>query len=102
MSLDVLTWLKSFLIDRPEYAFLSLSIMANVYLLRALLREKDKHLETVLQYAPLADKLTTMLQAAARKRRSVSVQPELAPKPAARSTAAEDTIPSSAPEEEPS
>lgn len=66
--LDTLVALKNFLADRPEWAFLSLSLVVNSILFRLLLKEKDNHLQTVMQVVPLGEKLHEMLQIVVQRR----------------------------------
>jgi hypothetical protein len=66
---ELLSSLKNFLADRPEFAFLALSLGTNVVLFKLYVREKDAHLATVLEWLPLAEKLTNILAAAAAKAR---------------------------------
>jgi len=68
--LDFLASLKNFLADRPTVAFLALSLATNALLFRLYVREKDAHLATVLEWLPLAEKLTRMLAVAADRARS--------------------------------
>jgi len=62
--------LKNFLEDRPSWAFLALSLAANLALFRLLLKAKDKQLALVVQWLPLADKMTTLVTAAATRART--------------------------------
>ena len=68
--LELMISLKNFLADRPEFAFLALSLATNALLFRMYVKEKDDHLATVLEWLPLAEKLTAMLSAVATKERA--------------------------------
>lgn len=67
-SLGFLEKLKSFLADRPEYAFLACCIFVIIVLWRTLRREQREKYDLALRVLPLADKLQHMLQRAAEKR----------------------------------
>lgn len=67
--LDYLIGLKNFLADRPEFAFLSLSLAVNAYLFRLLMKERDRHVETLERWLPMVQRLSEMLSTAAKKAR---------------------------------
>lgn len=73
-----LNQMKAFLADRPEWAFLAITLLVCYQLFRSLMNEKDAHLETVKQIVPLADKLVVMLERAtkARAQRQPRTPPE--------------------------
>ena len=67
--LEYLTELKNFLADRPEWAFLTISVVTNVWLLKKLLAEKDAHFATVERWLPATEQLSQLLAKAAAKAR---------------------------------
>lgn len=69
LVLELLSKLKSFLVERPEVAFLACSLATNVVLFRLYVREKDAHFSTVVRWLPLAEKLTNMFSVAAARAR---------------------------------
>lgn len=68
VDIDTLNSWKNFLADRPEYAFLTLSVLGNIVLFRLLMKAKDAHITLALQLAPLAERLLAIIQKAARVR----------------------------------
>lgn len=76
--IELLGQLKKFLSEQPVVAFLAISLGVNAVLFRLYVKEKDAHLRTVLDWLPLSEKLTQLLEAAANKarRRSAPVSEE--------------------------
>lgn len=60
-TLDVLTAFKNFLADRPEWAFLAISMSTNFWLLRRLLAEKDSHFATVERWLRATEQLAQLM-----------------------------------------
>lgn len=74
---ELLGQLKKFLADQPVVAFLAISLGVNALLFRLYVKEKDAHLKTVMDWLPLSEKLTQLLETAAnRARRRVNVASE--------------------------
>lgn len=67
--IENLNKLKDFLADRPEWAFLAISLTVNAYLFRLLLKAKDAHFATVERWLPVAERLASLVQMAASKAR---------------------------------
>lgn len=69
MAIDVpsLVSFKDYLADRPETAFLALSLMAIVYLHRGWMAARDAHQATLERWLPVAEKLSTMVSTMATK-----------------------------------
>lgn len=55
--METLESLKNYLADRPTVAFLALSLLALWYMFRKYDKAQAAHLATLLEIAPLADKL---------------------------------------------
>lgn len=70
MSLDWLTAFKNFLADRPEWAFLAVSMMVNGVLFRMLVKSYNARLDETKQMIPIAERLTKMVGTAATRARS--------------------------------
>lgn len=75
--IELLGQLKKFLSDQPVVAFLAISLGVNAVLFRLYVKEKDAHLQTVLDWLPISEKLTRLLETAASKarRRSEAAPP---------------------------
>ena len=58
---EFLEQLKNYLADRPEVAFLALTVVGIVYLFKKYDKAKDQHLTTLSKVAPLADKLCMVI-----------------------------------------
>lgn len=74
MDIPVLEQLKNYFADRPETAMLALCVMTIAFLFNklqsekaALLAEKDSHRATVMQWLPVAEKMSNMLSVMATK-----------------------------------
>lgn len=67
--IELLGQLKKFLADQPTVAFLAISLGVNAVLFRLYVKEKDAHLSTVLEWLPLAEKLTNIFATVANKAR---------------------------------
>lgn len=67
--IELLGQLKKFLADQPVVAFLAISLGVNAVLFRLYVKEKDAHLRTVLDWLPLSEKLTQLLETAAYRAR---------------------------------
>jgi hypothetical protein len=67
MSHDQLTWLKEFLADRPEWAFLAISMACNLTLFGLLMNSLYSRIKQAERWAPIADRLSTMFGSAAQK-----------------------------------
>lgn len=59
--MQTLVQLKDYLSDRPEVAFLSLALFAVVVLFRMYVKERDRHVATLKELVPLADKLCRLV-----------------------------------------
>ena len=59
--MDFLTRFKDYLADRPETAFLALSLVAVYYLFRKYDKAQAAHMKTLSLIAPLADKLARII-----------------------------------------
>jgi len=67
VNVEGLTELKNFLADRPEWAFLAISLAVNVTLFTCLLRAHKAQLAIIERVLPLAEKLSELIQAVAVK-----------------------------------
>lgn len=67
MGVEELNLLKDFLADRPEWAFLALSVGVNTVLFGLLMRSHKAQLAIVARVLPLADRLADLLQTASAK-----------------------------------
>lgn len=67
---ETLDRLKNFLADRPEWAFLAISLTVNVALFRLLMRAHQEQLATMERVLPVVDQLTTLVRTAATKARN--------------------------------
>ena len=69
-TLDIMTAFKNFLADRPEWAFLAISMFLNSWLLRKLLAAKDAHFATVERWLKTTEQLAQFMSKAATKSKS--------------------------------
>ena len=65
--LQLLEGLKNFLADRPDTAFLAISLFVNAFLFKAYAKARDEHTKSLESLLPLAASLSEMLKAAAAK-----------------------------------
>ena len=59
--MDFLDRLKDYLADRPETAFLAISLFVCAYLFRKYDRARDRHIEILETIVPLAENLRKMI-----------------------------------------
>jgi len=64
---EVLVQLKDYLADRPETAFLALTLVALFYMFRKYDKAREAHLVTLSSIAPLADKLCYIISKVKKK-----------------------------------
>ena len=69
LILDFLVKLKDFLADRPEWAFLAISMFVNALLFKMYVAARNAHFATVERWLPVTEQLTEMLKVAATKAR---------------------------------
>ena len=67
--MDFLREMKDFLADRPEWAFLAISLFVNAVLFRMYVKARNAHFQTIERWLPVAEQLTVMLKHAATKAR---------------------------------
>lgn len=60
--METLNALKEYLADRPEIAFLALTLVALAFMFRKYDRARGEHIKVVSQLAPLADKLCRVIE----------------------------------------
>jgi hypothetical protein len=75
IPLQLLYALKAFFIDKPEFAFLTLSVLANVYLYKQNQRLHEARFGVLLEWLPVISALERMLGAAAVKARKDQSKP---------------------------
>lgn len=64
MDIPGMTEFKNYLSDRPESALLALSLSANVFLYRAVIKAKDAHMAALEKWLPLVEKMYVTIEAA--------------------------------------
>ena len=67
MDLSSAVSLKNYLADRPEFAFLALSLMTNVYLHRGWMAARDAHQAALERWLPVAERMNAMIATMATK-----------------------------------
>lgn len=59
--MQTLVAFKNYLADRPEFAFLALSLVAVFVLFRMYVKARDSHVETLRTIIPLTEKLCRLI-----------------------------------------
>lgn len=65
--MHLLVALKDYLSDRPETAFLAITLVSLFYLFRKYERAQSDHIETLMKVAPLADQLCRVISKIRKK-----------------------------------
>jgi hypothetical protein len=73
--LKTLEGFKNFLGDHTTLAFLAMSVVANIYLFKAVLKEKDAKFDVVVEWLPVVDDMQQLIGHAARKARDAKPLP---------------------------